>query len=313
MTELAQIILKSGRAGVELALFVVLPVMVLMLSIMRLLEARGLMQKLARFATPVIRPLGVPGLGVFAILQLLFVSFAGPIATLATMDQRGTSDRHIAATLAMVFAMAQANVTYPMAAKGLNVGLLLAVSLVGGAIAAVSTYYLFARRFGNQEAGGAGELDESYHRLRNMNTYQILQSAGEEAVKIALGVIPMVVLALFVVNLLVWSGLIGWIDNLLAPMFSALDLPVSTALTIITKYIAGGTAMMGVFVELMESGQATIGDFNRLAGLLIHPLDLAGIAILISAGPRVAKVLTPALLGAFVGIGARTMLHLWLA
>ncbi len=41
------------------------------------------------------------------------------MATLTMMDQRGTSDRHIAATLAMVFAMAQANATFPMLTMGL--------------------------------------------------------------------------------------------------------------------------------------------------------------------------------------------------
>lgn len=38
MTALADLILRSGRAGVELAHFVLLPVMVVMLTLMRLLE-----------------------------------------------------------------------------------------------------------------------------------------------------------------------------------------------------------------------------------------------------------------------------------
>ena len=48
------------------------------------------------------------GLGVFAALQVNLVSFAAPVATLSMMEQRGTSDRHLAATLAMVFAMVPA-------------------------------------------------------------------------------------------------------------------------------------------------------------------------------------------------------------
>ncbi|MBL8431246.1 MAG: nucleoside recognition family protein, partial [Dechloromonas sp.] len=40
MDILIDIILKAGRSAVELALFVLLPVMVVMLSLMRLLEAR---------------------------------------------------------------------------------------------------------------------------------------------------------------------------------------------------------------------------------------------------------------------------------
>ena len=48
---------------------------------------------------------------------------------------------------------------------------------------------------------------------------------------------------------------------------------------------------------------------NQSAGFLIHPFDLPGFAILISAGRRVAAVWRPAALGACVGIGLRTVLH----
>jgi hypothetical protein len=41
----------------------------------------------------------------WCIGKINFVSFAAPIATLAMMEQRGASDRHLAATLAMVFAI----------------------------------------------------------------------------------------------------------------------------------------------------------------------------------------------------------------
>ena len=65
------------------------------------------------------------------------------------MDQRGASNRHIAATLAMVMAMAQANISIPMTALGLNFGMTLMFSLLGGLAASASTYYLFARRLGS--------------------------------------------------------------------------------------------------------------------------------------------------------------------
>ena len=109
MDILIDIILKAGRSAVELALFILLPVMVVMLSLMRLLEARGLLDRFVQRVAPLLRPFGLNGLGVFAALQINFVSFAAPLATLTMMDQRGASERHLAATLAMVFAMAQAN------------------------------------------------------------------------------------------------------------------------------------------------------------------------------------------------------------
>ena len=102
---LIDVVLEAGRAAVEFALFVMLPIMVVMLCIMRLAEARGWLDWLVDRLAPALRPFGLSGLGVLAALQINLVSFAAPVATLSIMDQRGVSDRHIAATLAMVFAM----------------------------------------------------------------------------------------------------------------------------------------------------------------------------------------------------------------
>src|SRR5574343_2087249 len=145
MEILIDIILKAGRSAVELALFILLPVMVVMLSFMRLLEARGALDWAVSRLAPLLKPFGLTGLGVFAALQINFVSFAAPIATLSMMEQRGASDRHLAATLAMVMAMAQANVSMPMAALGIQLGPTLLGSLLGGLLAAAITYHGFAR------------------------------------------------------------------------------------------------------------------------------------------------------------------------
>ena len=153
MDILIDIILKAGRSAVELALFVLLPVMVVMLSLMRLLEARGALDWLVAKLAPVLKPFGLTGLGVFAALQINFVSFAAPMATLTMMEQRGTSDRHLAATLAMVFAMAQANASLPMLTMGLELAPILILSLLGGLTAAVATYYFFGRQL--SASGGA--------------------------------------------------------------------------------------------------------------------------------------------------------------
>src|SRR5574343_1373697 len=157
MEILIDIILKAGRSAVELSLFVLLPVMVVMLSLMRLLEARGALDRLVHWLAPLLRPFGLTGLGVFAALQINFVSFAAPLATLSMMEQRGASDRHLAATLAMVFAMAQANAAFPMLTMGLHFSTTLCFSLLGGIVAAAATYYLFGRQLSANE----GPLDES--------------------------------------------------------------------------------------------------------------------------------------------------------
>ncbi len=46
--DIAGLILKSGRSGVELALFVLLPVMIVMLTTMRLLEGWGVLDRIVK-------------------------------------------------------------------------------------------------------------------------------------------------------------------------------------------------------------------------------------------------------------------------
>ena len=48
MESVIDIILQAGRAAVELSLFVLLPVMIVMLAVMRLLEAYGVLDWLVR-------------------------------------------------------------------------------------------------------------------------------------------------------------------------------------------------------------------------------------------------------------------------
>lgn len=308
MSEFATIILHAGRAGVELALFVLLPVMVVMLSVMRLLEAKGILDKVVLVVAPILRPFGLPGLGVFALIQILFVSFAAPMATLAMMDKGGSPRRHIAATLAMVLGMAQANVVFPMAALGLNAPVVMGVSALCGLIGAGLTYHIFARNLPDRD-------DDNPMVVKHKDAdgpkgiLDVINKAGAEALKIAVGAIPMLVLALVFVALMRASGIMGFLEELFTPMLASLDLPSSVIMGTITKYIAGGTAMMGVAKDFLDQGLMSVNEFNRLAGFWIHPYDVAGIAVLISAGPRVASVLKPALLGAGVAIILRTIAH----
>lgn len=309
MDLLIDVILKAGRSAVELSLFVLLPVMVVMLSLMRILEARGVLDWLVARVAPLLRPAGLSGLGVFAMLQINFVSFAAPMATLTMMETRGAADRQLAATLAMVLAMAQANVTLPMAALGLNVGWVLFWSLVGGLVAAAATYHVFGRHLSADDH----VTDETlHHRVASdaKGILDVINHAGAEAFKIAVGAIPMLVLALVFVNALRAGGAIDALSVVLAPALSALGLDAAYLLPTLTKYIAGGTAMMGVMDDMLRQGLTSIESFNNSAGFLIHPFDVAGIAVLISAGPRVARVWKPAALGAVVGIALRSAGHL---
>ena len=309
MEILIDIIMKAGRSAVELSLFILLPVMVVMLSLMRLLEARGVLDWLVEKLAPILKPIGLTGLGVFAALQINFVSFAAPIATLTMMEQRGASDRHIAATLAMVFAMAQANAVFPMITMGLHLGTTLLYSVVGGLVAAAATYYIFGRQLSAQEA----VLDETLrHPIAESakGVLDVINRAGAEAFKISVGAIPMLVLSLVVVTALRTSGVIDSLIRLLAPLLAAASIDSALILPSLTKYLGGGTAMMGVMDEMRRAGQISAELLNASAGFLISPFDLPGIAVLISAGRRVAAVWKPAALGACVGIAVRTIGHI---
>lgn len=308
MDVLIEVLLRAGRSAVELSLFVLLPVMVVMLSLMRFLEARGVLDWLVDKTAPVVKPFGLTGLGVFAALQINFVSFAAPLATLVMMAQRGASDRHIAATLAMVFAMSQANAALPMLAMGLDIGLTLLWSLLGGLVAASATYYFFGRRLSSAE----GVLDEHLdHPVADSakGILDVINRAGAEAFRLATGAIPMLVLSLVAVSVLRSYGAIDALTALLAPLLDWAGIDRMLVLPALTKYLAGGTAMMGVVDEMRRAGQISIELLNQSAGFLISPFDLPGVAVLISAGPRIAQVWKPAACGACVGIALRTLGH----
>jgi len=312
MEILIDIILKSGRSAIELSLFVLLPVMVVMLSLMRLLEARGVLDWLVVRLAPLLKPFGLTGLGVFAALQINFVSFAAPMATLTMMEQRGASDRHIAATLAMVFAMAQANATFPMLTMGLDFATTMLFSLIGGLVAAAATYHFFGRGLSAEEAGLDDTLSHPVAESAK-GVLDVINRAGAEAFKIAVGAIPMLVLSLVVVMALKRFGAIDLLTQVLTPLLAMLSIDPALILPSLTKYLAGGTAMMGVMDDMRRAGQISAELLNASAGFLISPFDIPGVAVLISAGRRVAAVWKPAALGACLGIAMRTAGHALLA
>lgn len=296
-----EIILSGGRAAIELALFVLLPVMIFMLCLMRLLEAKGVLDWLVSGLAPLFRPFGLTGLSAFAALQISFVSFAAPIATLTIMEQRGASDRHLAATLAMVFAMSQANTSLPMAALGLHLAPTLLFSLIGGLVAAALVYYGLGRNLSNDEH----LTDDMIHHTSVEGAKGILDTinrAGAEAFKITMGAMPLLVLSLVLVTGLRRFGAVDALTHGLTPLLGILGIDPALILPTVVKYLAGGTALLGTVDELLRQGQFTTTLLNQSAGFLINPLDLPGVAILISAGRRVAQVWKSAALGAVIGI-----------
>ena len=309
MEAIIRVILDAGRTGVDLALYTLLPIMIVMLALMKLLDAWGILAWLARILSPLVKWFGIPGLGIFAAVKLLLVSFAAPVATFTIMGQNGTSRRHIAATLAMIMVMTQANVLFPMAAVGLKIGTALITSIIGGLVAATVTYYGFARRPGWEvETVTNADLHPSEHAHKN--PVRILADGGLEGLRIVVNSIPMLVLALCFVNTLKATGAMVYISSLLAPVMAWLDLPDAAVLPLVTKFIAGGTAFMGVTIDLIHQGNLTATDLNRMVGFATNPLDIVGVAIFASASPKVGEVMQRALLGAMIGLLVRGIIHL---
>lgn len=282
--------------------------MVVMLSIMGLLESCGILHRVVVLLEPILKPAGLSGLSVMAALQINFVGIAAPDGTLALMDRRGVSERRLASTLAMVMAMAQANVVLPMASMGLHVGKTLLLSLIGGLVASMAAWYVFARTLPTCEvAADAAPAQPEAERSRGI--LAIINTSGQEAFRISVGVMPMLVLALVCIALLQHLGVLFQITALLAPALQPVLLDPAIILPTLTKYLAGGTAALGLFSDMQRAGTLDARLLDDSAGWLIHALDLPGFAILVSAGKRVACVWKPAVLAAGVGIGSRTLLH----
>ena len=95
MSQFIDILLEAWRAAVDVSLYTLLPIMMIMIIALRMCEATGLLDRLIAVTGPVLKPFGLGGLGLLAMLQIGLVSFVAPITTLALMEDRGEPDRRI--------------------------------------------------------------------------------------------------------------------------------------------------------------------------------------------------------------------------
>ena len=285
--DVISIIMAAGKSSVDVALYTLLPIMVIMLIIMKYLEVRGILDVIVRWVAPLLKPFGLTGMSAFALIQINFVSFAAPLATLSIMDKRGVSDRQMAATLAMVFAMGQGNVFYPLTPFGLHWLASIVISVVGGLCAAAVAWH-------------------------SQGILAVINSAGSDAIRLALGAVPMLILSLTIVGLLQGAGAIDLLQQLLKPLLSWLHIPQNFVLPALVKCVAGGTAYFGVISELIQQGKVTVSQVNASAGLLIQTFDLPGIGIFLGISSRFVRLFRFVAPAAIVGILLRTVLHLTL-
>lgn len=305
MEKVIEMMLDSGRIGVDLSLYTIMPIMVIMMAIMNVLDKKNVLSWVARGFAPLLILFGLPGLGVFAIIQILFISFAAPVATLRIIEQdENISDASLAATLAAILVMAQANAVFPLAAVGLNVPIGIMTSLVGGLIASLIAFKILGGH------SNAVSVVESERPRDKRKLVPLLFEGGEAGFNIVLKSIAPLIIAVFMVSLFKKIGIIEGLETILSPVLMKIGIPGIAVLPIVTKFMAGGTAMMAIVLDLMAEGAMTAAELNRIAGFTLNPLDPVGVAVLVATGPRVAKIAKPAMIAAFIGIVVRGVLHL---
>lgn len=306
MQAFIDVITRAGHSALDVALYTLLPIMVVMTIALRLLEVYGVIDRLVVWLTPVVRPFGLTGLAAVAVLQSSLISFIAPLPTLRMMENKGVSKRDLAAALAGVFATAPANATYPLGAFGLGLGSTILLSVVGALFAASTTYWLFGLRLDAQSlVVETLELDIDRPRPSLMS---IINVSGGQAVQSIIGIIPMLLVSLAVVFGIQQAGLVAWLVAVLAAPLGSLGIDTAYILPVVTKYLAGNTAMVALFHDMANQAALDPVLVQKGSGFLINPLDLPGIGIFLSAGPRIASVVLPALAGGLVGIALRTVL-----
>ena len=304
---LIEIVIASGKSSVDIALYTLLPVMVVMLCLMKVLEAMGVMAIIVKMLTPVLKPFGLTGMSTFAMVQMNLISFAAPLATLATMLSRGVSDRHLAATLAMLLAMGQGNILYPMIPLGLNWPVAIVFSIAGGLSAASFTWYFSGKKLSSIACGETqDELTSSPSKKGIIN---IINDAGAEAIRLSVNAVPMLTLSITIVGILTQIGAVAGFERLVTPILHVINVSQIYVVPSIAKYLGGGTAYLVVASDLVHSSNITAGDINKSVGFLIHTFDLPGIGIFLGMCTRIIAVFKYALPGILVGILMRTILH----
>ena len=306
--DVISIIISAGKSSVDVALYTLLPIMVVMLIIMKYLSVRGVLDVIVRWLAPLLKPFGLTGMSAFALIQINFVSFAAPLATLSIMDKRGVSARHMAATLAMCFAMGQGNVFYPLMPFGLHWMTSISISILGGLCAAAFTWYITGRKLSALETSSAEPLPDA--EQNNQGLLSVINSAGADAIRLALGAIPMLILSLSIVGLMQSAGLIEWLHHILMPLLQLLHIPDIFVLPALVKCVAGGTAYFGVISDLAQQGMVTANQINASAGLLIQTFDLPGIGIFLGISSRFVRLFRYVIPAVLAGILLRTVLHI---
>ena len=235
--DVISIIMAAGKSSVDVALYTLLPIMVIMLIIMKYLEVRGILDVIVRWVAPLLKPFGLTGMSAFA-------------------------------------------------------------------------WHVTGRRLSVAENPRAEALPNAEQNSQGI--LAVINSAGSDAIRLALGAVPMLILSLTIVGLLQGAGAIDLLQQALKPVLGWLHIPQNFVLPALVKCVAGGTAYFGVISELIQQGKVTVSQVNASAGLLIQTFDLPGIGIFLGISSRFVRLFRFVVPAAIVGILLRTVLHLLL-
>ena len=85
---------------------------------------------------------------------------------------------------------------------------------------------------------------------RKENAYDLLLRGGEEGLKLALAILPALVVLLTAVQMLKASGAMALLSGFLAPFFRVLGIPPETAMLVLIRPVSGSAAL-AVGADLM--------------------------------------------------------------
>ena len=157
----------------------------------------------------------------------------------------------------------------------------------------------------------AFKASKSATTAEKFSLLRIINGSGRDAIEIVINIIPMLLVSLLVVQIFQQVGLVSTLQTLFSPILQSIGIDKQLVLPSLTKYLAGSTALVGVIQQIADKHQLTPAILSlSITGFLLHPVDLPGIAILISAGKRLPRLLLPALSGAVVAIVLRMGLGL---
>lgn len=110
-----------------------------------------------------------------------------------------------------------------LSAFGLNLPVVMATSVLGGLVSAWLTYRIFARHLADgTELPAADEIRPAQGK---QHLIQMILGGGEEGFQLALKALPVLVLAVLLVNVLKAIGAIGLLETICGPAFALVGSP----------------------------------------------------------------------------------------